>query len=221
MHKKEEGRHWWRSRGRRLRAEGRRRGAEYSVSSFRACMIVLPSASPSRRGECTLVLGIHESALRRRAAGRARDGAPTLPLESNGERKRSLFISYYSRMMRRALPLAATCILQGDMKKVGRNATTREARKGDRGEMQRVKFNLGMTSLPATKRTRTDADGGGGAEGGGRGSALLSPLESGSGCRTADFWTSGVDEAWESATDLTAVAAAGLVKLSPCGAPLI
>ena len=94
-------------------------------------------------------------------------------------------------------------------------------RKGDRGEMQRVKFNLGMTSLPATKRTRTDADGGGGAEGGGRGSALLSPLESGSGCRTADFWTSGVDEAWESATDLTAVAAAGLVKLSPCGAPLI
>ena len=42
----------------------------------------------------------------------------------------------------------------GDMKKVGRNATTREARKGDRGEMQRVKFNLGMTSLPATERTR-------------------------------------------------------------------
>ena len=29
-------------------------------------MIVLPSASPSRRGECTLVLGIHESARRRR-----------------------------------------------------------------------------------------------------------------------------------------------------------
>ena len=97
------------------------------------------SASPSRRGECTLVLGIHESALRRRAAGRARDGAPTLPLESNGERKRSLFISYYSRMMRWALPLAATCILQGDMKKVGRNATTREAKEGGRETEERCR----------------------------------------------------------------------------------
>ena len=114
-----------------MRAEAEGGGGVVRRIRCLPCMIVLPSASPSRRGECTLVLGIHESA-RRRAAGRARDGVPTLPLESNGERKRSLFISYYSRMMRWALPLAATCILQGDMKKVGRNATTREAREGGR-----------------------------------------------------------------------------------------
>ena len=82
---------------------------------FLPCMIVLPLHR--RVGVSALSSSEFMNPHVVVAAGRARDGAPTLPLESNGERKRSLFISYYSRMMRRALPLAATCILQGGGKR--------------------------------------------------------------------------------------------------------
>ena len=117
----------------RAEAEGGGEAAWCDVFGvFLPCMIVLPLHR--RVGVSALSSSEFMNPHVVVAAGRARDGAPTLPLESNGERKRSLFISYYSRMMRRALPLAATCILQGDMKKVGRNATTREAREGGREE---------------------------------------------------------------------------------------
>ena len=119
----------------RAEAEGGGEAAWCDVFGvFLPCMIVLPLHRRVGVSALSSSEFMNPHSVAARQAGRGMAGVPTLPLESNGERKRSLFISYYSRMMRRALPLAATCILQGDMKKVGRNATTREAREGGREE---------------------------------------------------------------------------------------